>query len=336
MSPGPHSGLSPSDGRSLRTRPLNPSSRKPEGLSGIQSPVSKHFAELVGEWVPALRPGRRRLCCFGFSPLAQGEGKQHRTAFASFQFAAGIILSLTALAVPSDAKPLPSGTTFLSDNLKAQQADEAANPGMLWVSEGAQLWEQPAGGANKSCASCHGKAEASMKGVATRYPAVNDETGKLLNLEGRINLCRTENQKAEPYAYELDELLSLTAFVARQSLGMPMNVNVTGKAAPFYEAGKAFFHQRQGQLNLSCAQCHVDNAGRRLRGDTISHALPNGYPAYRLEWQSLGSLHRRLRSCSFGVRAIQFDYGSQEYLNLELYLAKRAEGVAIETPAIRK
>jgi sulfur-oxidizing protein SoxA len=73
-----------------------------------------------------------------------------------------------------------------------------------------------------------------------------------------------------------------------------------------------------------------------LRGDTISHGLGNGYPAYRLEWQSLGSLHRRLRSCSFGVRAIQFDAGSPEYVNLELYLAKHAEGVPIETPSIRK
>jgi len=106
--------------------------------------------------------------------------------------------------------------------------------------------------------------------------------------------------------------------------------------APFYEAGKEFFHRRQGQLNLSCAQCHDDNAGRPLRGDTISYGLGNGYPAYRLEWQTVGSLHRRLRSCAFGVRAVQFDYGSPEYVSLELFLAKRAEGVAIETPAIRR
>lgn len=245
---------------------------------------------------------------------------------------------LLALPAPfaADAEPLPSGTTFQSENLQAQQKDEAVNPGMLWVSEGAQLWERSSGEAGKSCASCHGKAEESMKGVATRYPAVNGATGKLLNLEGRINLCRKEKQKAELYAYESDEMLSLTAFVARQSLGMPMNVDITGAAAPFYEAGKAFFHQRQGQLNLSCAQCHVDNAGHRLRGDTISHAVPSGYPAYRVAWQSLGSLHRRLRACSLGVRAIQFAYGSPEYLNLELYLAKRAEGAPIETPAIRK
>ncbi len=233
-------------------------------------------------------------------------------------------------------KPLPSGTELLSETLKAQQQDEARNPGMLWVGEGARLWNQPQGAAGKACASCHGAAKTSMRGVATRYPAVDSRTGDLLNLEGRINRCRTAHQKAAPLAYESDELLGLTAFVARQSLGMKMKVDVGGAAAPFYRAGKAFFNRRQGQLNLSCAQCHVDKAGRRLRGDIISHAVPTGYPTYRLEWQTLGSLHRRLRSCSFGVRAVRFAPGSPEYLALELYLAKRAEGVPIETPAVRK
>jgi sulfur-oxidizing protein SoxA len=246
------------------------------------------------------------------------------------------ILVIAMCPVRLHAEALPSGSTFLTDNLKAQQADEAANPGMLWVSEGAQIWDQPQGAAGKSCASCHGKAEASMKGVAARYPAVDAGTGKLLNLEGRINNCRKEHQKADAYPYESEELLSITAYVARPSLGQPVHVDVSGPAAPFYQAGKDFFYQRQGQLNLSCAHCHEKKAGRSLRGDTISYGLSNGFPAYRLEWQSLGSLHRRLRACSLGVRAIQFDYGSPEYVNLELFLAARAEGVPIETPAIRK
>jgi sulfur-oxidizing protein SoxA len=246
------------------------------------------------------------------------------------------ILLFMMVATALHAEPLASGTSFLTGNLKAQQADEAANPGMLWVSEGAAVWERQEGAANKSCASCNGVAEESMKGVATRYPAVDADTGRLLNLEGRINLCRQNNQQAEPYAYESDEMLGLTAFVGRQSLGTPMNVKIDGAAAPYYEAGEALYHMRQGQLNLSCAQCHVDKVGRRLRGDTISHGLGNGYPVYRLEWQSAGSLHRRFRSCLFGVRAGQFDHGSPEFLQLELYIAKRAEGVPVETPAIRK
>lgn len=240
------------------------------------------------------------------------------------------------LACAHAAEPLPSGTEILSDDLKRMQADDFANPGMLWVSEGQQLWETPQGAGQKSCASCHGRAEAAMKGVATRYPSVSSATGELLNLEGRINSCRRDKQGAEPYVYESNELLALTAYIAHQSRGMPMNVRIDGSAEQFYEEGKRFYYQRQGQLNVSCSQCHDDNTGKHLRGDIISHGLGNGYPAYRLEWQSLGSLHRRLRACSLGVRATQFDFGSPDYLNLELFLAKRAEGVPIETPAIRK
>jgi L-cysteine S-thiosulfotransferase len=268
-------------------------------------------------------------------PLPTGEVKRREIPFWRY-LSLALPISLFMAGAPAQAETLPSGTTFLTDNLKRQQADEAANPGMLWVGEGAQIWDTAQGEAGKSCAACHGQAEASMKGVAARYPAVDGRTGRLLNLEGRINNCRTEHQQAKPYAYESEELLAITAFVARQSLGMPMHIETGGAAAPFYQAGKAFFYQREGQLNLACAHCHENNAGRTLRGDTISYGLGNGYPAYRIEWQSLGSLHRRLRACSYGVRAIQFDYGSPEYVSLELYLAKRAEGVAIETPAIRK
>ncbi|MEQ8818596.1 MAG: sulfur oxidation c-type cytochrome SoxA [Thalassobaculum sp.] len=252
------------------------------------------------------------------------------------RIAAVALMIAGAAAGATAAEPLPSGTSYLSEGLRTQQLDEAANPGMLWVGEGARLWELPQGPAGRSCTSCHGAAADAMRGVATRYPAVDAPSGDLLNLEGRINRCRTRHQEAEAFAYESDELLGLTAFVARQSLGMPVRVETGGAAAPHYDAGRAFFHRRQGQLNLSCAHCHVDNAGRPLRGDTISHGLANGYPAYRLEWQALGSLHRRLRSCSFGVRAVQHGYGSPQYLALELYLAARAEGVPVETPAIRR
>lgn len=248
------------------------------------------------------------------------------------------LLALAAALLPglALAAALPSGTTFLSDSLRAQQRDPGANPGMLWVGEGARLWDTAPDPGQPACAACHQRAEQTMQGVAARYPVHDAAAGTLLNLEGRINRCRSEHQNAEPWAYESEPLLAMTAFVARQSLGLPMDVAVDGAAAPWYQAGRELFHLRQGQLNLSCAQCHDDNAGRRLRGDTISYGLGNGYPIYRLEWQSLGSLHRRLRACSLGVRAIQFDYGSDEYLSLELYLAKRAAGVPIETPAMRR
>ena len=240
--------------------------------------------------------------------------------------------------IPESLKPEErrSGTTFLSEALRAQQADEGTNPGMLWVVTGEQLWSTPAGAEGKSCASCHGDAHVSMRGVAARYPMVDKATGELLNLELRINQCRRERQGAEPFSYESNDLLGLTAFVAYQSRGMPISVSIDGPAARHFEYGRKLFTTRQGQLNLACTQCHDESWGRKLRGDTISQGHPTGFPIYRLEWQSLGSLHRRLRACSLGIRAEVLDYGSPEYLALELYLAWRARGMPIETPAIRR
>jgi sulfur-oxidizing protein SoxA len=234
---------------------------------------------------------------------------------------------------PGDKRP---GSAFLSPELKAQQDDEGVNPGMLWVAEGEKLWASPAGTNNESCSSCHGKAEASMKGVATRYPQVDRSTGQLLNLELRINQCRTVRQNAPALAWESRELLGLTSYVAYQSSGLPIRVSIDGPARPYFEAGQTLYTTRQGQLNLACSQCHDANWGRRLRGDTISQGHPTGFPIYRLEWQSAGSLQRRLRACNFGVRAEMLDYGAADYLALELYLAWRAEGMPIETPGVRR
>lgn len=215
------------------------------------------------------------------------------------------------------------------------QDDDTANPGMLWVSQGESLWAEKAGTAARSCQDCHGDARTSMKGVAARYPAFDAVFGRPIDLEQRINLCRTERQRAEPLAWESEDLLALTAFVAHQSRGLPIAVESSPQLQPFSELGEELFRRREGQLNLSCGQCHDDNWGKRLAGNVIPQGHPTGYPAYRLEWQSLGSLQRRLRNCMTGVRAEPYDYGAPQAVALELYLMERARGMTIETPAVR-
>ena len=237
-----------------------------------------------------------------------------------------------------DSRPVPpqAGKTFQSVEAQRLEADDGANPGFLWVEQGQDLWQKADGAAGRACADCHGINAEAMHGVAARYPAVDQATGKLLNIEQRINACRTGQMGAEPLAYELDGLLALTAFVTTKSRGVPRKVSIGGPAAPFFAQGRAFFSSRQGQLNLACAQCHDENAGKRLRGDVISQGQSDGWPAYRLEWQTMGSLHRRLRACSLGVRAEVLDYGAPEYVALELYLAWRGEGLPMSAPGVRR
>ena len=141
---------------------------------------------------------------------------------------------------------------------------------------------------------------------------------------------------AEPLRYESDELLALTAYLARQSRGAPIAVSIDGPARAHFEAGRASYNLRRGQMNLACGHCHDANWGKRLLSETISQGHPNAYPAYRLEWQTVGSLQRRMRACLSGIRAEMLPYGAQEYLDLELYLAWRAQGLPIETPGVRR
>lgn len=237
-------------------------------------------------------------------------------------------------AIPSDR--LRSGSEFMSEDLRALQKDDFANPAMLAVDKGAVLWRRPEGTAAKSCESCHGEASASMKGVAARYPAIDSASRRLLNIESRILQCRGERQGAVPFKYESEELLALTAYVAYQSRGMPLEVRITGDAHPHFEAGRKLYYRRSGQMNLACAHCHEQNWGRVLFSERISQGHPNAYPIYRLDWQGMGSLERRLKSCFGNARAEVPAYGAPELIDLELFLAWRAQGLAIESPGVRR
>ncbi len=223
----------------------------------------------------------------------------------------------------------------MSRETQAMQRDDIANPGMLSVLEGEALWKRRAGAANRSCADCHQDAPVTMRGVAARYPAFSPAQGRPVNIEERINLCRTGQQQAAPLKWEGPELLALSTYVAHQSRGMPIAVGEDEQTRPFLAKGRQMYEQRQGQLNLSCAACHDDNWGQKLAGNPIPQAHPTGYPIYRLEWQGIGSLQRRLRGCMSGVRAEAYEYGSPEVVNLELYLMHRAKGLPLETPAVR-
>ncbi len=217
----------------------------------------------------------------------------------------------------------------MSPETRAMQDDEITGPAALWLLDGEALWKRKAGSADRSCAECH----KDMKGVAARYPALH--ANNLINLDQRINACRVEQQRAPALQLEGRELLALSAYVGRQSRGLPIEIQVNEKTKPFLDAGRMAFNRRQGQLNLSCAQCHDQNWGKSLAGSPIPQGHPTGYPIYRLEWQGVGSLQRRLRNCMIGVRSEAYVYGAPEYIELEYYLMWRARGMKLETPAVR-
>ena len=253
-------------------------------------------------------------------------------------FVISLIIVATAVARAADI-PLDqrrSDSDFVSADTRAMQNDDTANPAMLVVLDGETLWNTKAGETHQSCADCHGDAAKSMKGVAARYPAMVAEQDRPVDLEQRIMMSRARRPESRRRCRSrARSCLALTAYIARQSRGMPVAVKDDAQSKPFIDAGRAIFEHRQGQLDLSCAQCHDDNWGKKLAGNLVPQAMATGYPIYRLEWQEVGSLQRRLRNCMSGMRAEPYDFGAPELVDLEYFLMWRARGLAMESPAVR-
>lgn len=251
--------------------------------------------------------------------------------------ACALVLAIVAGSAGGAEIPLDqrrSGYADLGRDTKAMQDDDTSNPASLWVLDGETMWNDKPATGGQSCAGCHGDATASMKGVSARYPAFDAARSGPVDIEQRINMCRTGQQKMPALAPESRELLALTAYIGRQSRGMPIEQS-DARLKPTIESGRKLFTQRIGQINMSCAQCHDDNWGKQLASSLVPQGHPTGYPIYRLEWQSLGSLQRRLRNCMIGMRAEPYDYGAPESVALETYLMWRARGMNLETPAVR-
>lgn len=229
-----------------------------------------------------------------------------------------------------------SGYLFLGDQTKALQDDDFLNPGIFSVERGAKLWSTVDEFSGKSCETCHGNATESMVGIAANLPKYDYQSNGIINLELLINRERIQKMNAEAYKYESQELLDLTSFITYQSRGLPRNIDISGPAQSLFNKGKEHFMTRRGQLDLACSQCHDERFGLMLRGDKMSQGQTNGFPFYRLIWRSMGSTHRMFAWCNDAMRADPYPLGSEEYLNLEIYVAWRGRGLPIETPAVRR
>ena len=228
-----------------------------------------------------------------------------------------------------------SGWHFRTDETQALQMDDFENQGMIFADQGLDAWNTVEGSAEKSCASCHGAPEDSMKGVRAVYPKWNEEAGEVRTLAMQINACRTENMGADAYKYTGGSMANMEAVISMQSRGMPMNVAIDGPVAETWEKGKELYYTRFGQLELSCASCHEQNYGNYIRADHLSQGQINGFPTYRLKNAKLNTVHARFKGCVRDTRAETFKPGGDEFIALELYVASRGNGLSVEGPSVR-
>lgn len=246
-----------------------------------------------------------------------------------------VLWLLLTLNSPSWAQELKSGYEYLRPATQEMQDDPFANPGMTAVDEGRVSFHSP-GVNGKSCASCHGENGSAMdpRKIAS-YPVYNAEEERPFTLQEQINFCWMEHLDNVPFVYDCVDLVEIEAYVRHLAKGEPINVDIDGPLRPFYEKGKKLYHTRVGQMNMACYVCHDQYAGQRLRGQVLSQGHSNGFPEYRLGSGKMTSLHGRLEECFRSFRAEPYERGSPEYINLELYLQARGNGLPIETPAVR-
>lgn len=248
-------------------------------------------------------------------------------------------LSLVILAVPGSThawQEAKSGYDFMTPESREMQDDDFGNPGMLSVGEGQALFVTTANN-GKTCGSCHGDggSKLNLERIA-QYPVYSESLKKPITLRNQIHICWNERLQNKPMRkYSDARAIALETFVRHQARNKPVNVNIDGQLRPFYEAGKAFYNQRAGQLDMACTNCHHDFPGRKLRGQTLSQGHSNGFPTYRLANSRVNGLHERFRQCQHRFRAKALKSGSDEYVNLEVYLNAIGNGLEIETPALR-
>ena len=227
-----------------------------------------------------------------------------------------------------------SGWHFREAETRDLQRDDFDNPGMVYVDRALDSWNAAQGAKGESCAGCHEGPE-SMKGLRAVTPRVDAETGALMTVENYVNECVTDRMGLEAWGMTGDKMKDMLALISMQSRGEPVNVAIDGLAAPFWEAGKEIYYTRFGQLEMSCANCHEDNQGRYIRADHLSQGQVNGFPVYRLKDAGILSAQQRFVGCVRDTRGVPFEAGSQEFRELELYVASRGLGLPVETPAVR-
>jgi sulfur-oxidizing protein SoxA len=175
-------------------------------------------------------------------------------------------------------------------------------------------------------------------GIRQNYPFFDAKEGKVVTLELALNRCREANGEP-PFSYVKDEMAALTAYMAFTSRGKPFDIKIANdpRALAAYQNGKRYFYTRRGQLNFSCASCHVQNPGERIRAEILAPALGilNAMPIYRSEWGGMGTISRRFVTCNIQTRGVPLEAQADEYRDLEYYLSYVSNGLPISGPGAR-
>ena len=209
-------------------------------------------------------------------------------------------------------------------------------PYELNIEQGEELFNTPFKNGN-SYASCF---ENGGIGIRSNYPYFDEEKEQVVTLEQDINECRKKNGEKPLSYYKGGPMADISAYMAYTSRGNIINVEIPNndKAIDAYEMGRKLYFTKVGQLNFSCADCHVYQTGSKLRADIPSPGIghPTHFPAYRSSAGRLVTLHERFAGCLNRVRAKPFKAQNAEYRNPEYFMTFMSNGLEINGPGSRK
>ena len=228
-----------------------------------------------------------------------------------------------------------NGPYSMDEGLRKQwKAIDEFPPYEFAVEQGKQMFATPFKN-GKTYADCFPN-----KGVGVRqmYPMFDAKSGEVITLEVAVNKCREANGEA-PLDYSKDDMAAVTAYMAFTSRGKPFDIKITDdpRALAAYKNGEKYFYSRRGQLNFSCASCHVQSPGEHIRTEVLAPALgiTAALPIYRSAWGGMGTTTRRFRTCNEQTRGVPLSGGDENYRDVEYYLSYMANGLPISGPGAR-
>jgi len=200
-----------------------------------------------------------------------------------------------------------------------------------------------AGKNGRSCASCHSPQARDwfdLGAAASRYPRFDEKLGRVVGLEERVNNCRERRMASDPLPLgspAMNQLAGYVKYLGREN-AIKIDTGAAGTAA--FERGRASFQRKAGQLNFSCADCHDAAAGKWARGQRLQKLdqTAGEWPKHYIALHDLGliNLRQRIQHCQIVNRTYPLPLHSQEYLDLEYYLTRLANGSSILAPTLTR
>lgn len=172
------------------------------------------------------------------------------------------------------------------------------------------------------------------------YPMFDKKKKAVVSLTTAINECLTSNGE-KAWNTKKGNIANLEAYFAAKTTeaGKKIDIKIESEEAmKAYESGKKYYYSQRGYLKLSCASCHVQGSGLRVRNEKLSPLLGQvtHFPVHRLKWGGVGTLERRMSGCIVDEGQVPPKDNSKEMHNLLYFMAYMSNGMTVDGPDIRK